>query len=127
MKSPFFELQKAIFGRLAVLSCPVHDAVPQNASFPYVTIGEDTAIDWGSKTSNGQEVTVTLHVWSRYNGYAEAKLIGGEVIELITVVPLIMAGFTADPARLDLQEFIIDSDGITRHGIIRFRLFISEV
>jgi hypothetical protein len=127
MKSPLFELQKAIFGRLAVVSCPVHDAVPQGSMFPYVTLGEDTAIDWSSKTTNGQETTVTLHVWSRYNGYAEAKQIGGEVIELMTVSPLIMTGFEADSARLDMQEYIVDSDGITRHGILKFRLFIAEV
>jgi hypothetical protein len=126
MKSPLFELQKAIFGRLATISCPVHDAVPQSSSFPYVTIGEDTATDWSSKTTNGQETTVTLHVWSRYNGYAEAKQIGGEVIELMTVTPLVMTGFKADTAKLDMQEYFVDSDGVTRHGIIRFRLFISE-
>lgn len=127
MKSPLFELQKAIFGRLAVVSCPIYDAVPQGAAFPYVTIGEDTAVDWGSKTTDGQEVTVTLHQWSRYNGMAEVKQIGGEVIELMTVTPLIMTGFKADTGRLDMQEYIVDSDSLTRHGIIRFRLFIAEL
>lgn len=127
MKSPLFELQKAIFGRLSTISCPVYDAVPQGTIFPYCSLGEDTAIDWSSKTTDGQETTVTLHVWSRYNGYVEAKQIGGEVIELMTVTPLIMTGFEVDAARLDMQEYIVDSDGVTRHGIMRFRLFISEV
>lgn len=127
MKSPLFELQKAIFNRLSTISCPVYDAVPQGASFPYVTLGEDTAIDWSSKTTDGQETTVTLHVWSRYNGMAEAKQIGGEVIELMTAAPLIMTGFEADTPRLDMSEVIKDPDGITRHGITRFRLFIAEV
>lgn len=127
MKSPLFELQKAIFGRLSTLSCPVYDAVPKGSTFPYVTIGEDTALDWSTKTANGQEVTVTIHVWSRYEGMKEVKQLTDEVIQQMTVSPLVMTGFTTNPVQLELNEVIRDSDGITRHGILRFRLFIAEV
>jgi len=127
MKSPAYELQKAILGRLSgAISCPVYDAVPTDAAFPYVTIGEDTAADWSSKTTSGQDVTTTIHVWSRYKGKAEAKRIGSEVLQQLTTGPLSMTGFSADPAQLDMEEYLVDADGITQHGVLRLRLYISE-
>ena len=40
----------------------------------YVTLGEDTAVDWSTKLEPGMEVTHTLHVWSDYSGsMAETK------------------------------------------------------
>ena len=47
-----FPLQQAIFTALNVsavtsdLSCGVYDDVPQNATYPYIALGEETVIDF---------------------------------------------------------------------------------
>ncbi len=126
MKSPLFSLQKAIYDRLkANLNCPIYDHVPDGATMPYVTLGEDTAVDWSTKLENGQEVTHTLHVWSDYNGMAETKQIIDQVIQTITSTPLNVEGFFVILARLDMVETMRDPDGY-RHGIVRFRFKIQE-
>src|SRR5664279_4869431 len=41
----------------------VFDFVPESAEPPYVVIGDDTAIDWGTDTTNCWSTTVTIHCW----------------------------------------------------------------
>jgi hypothetical protein len=126
MKSPLLALQKALYDRLSqTLSCSVYDAVPQGAAMPYVTIGEDTAIDWSTKLENGQEVTHTLHIWSGYDGAMEVKQITDTVIQAVTSQPLVLEGFYMVVATLDMTEVIRDPDGY-RHAVIRFRFKIQE-
>jgi len=126
MRSPLLALQKAIYDRLSqALTCTVYDSVPQGAAMPYVTIGEDTAIDWSTKLENGQEVTHTLHIWSDYEGAKEVKQITDDVIQAITSQPLALEGFYMVIAALDMTEVIRDPDGY-RHAVIRFRFKIQE-
>jgi len=126
MKSPLLPLQKAIYDRLkANLTCPVYDNVPDGAKMPYVTLGEDTAVDWSTKLENGQEVTHTLHIWSEYKGMMEAKQIIDQVIQAITSTPLVVEGFFVVSARVDVVETMRDPEGY-RHGIVRFRFKIQE-
>lgn len=127
MKSPLLAIQKAIYDRLkASLSCPVYDEVPGGAIMPYVTLGEDTAVDWSTKPVPGMEVTHTLHIWSDYSGMAEAKGIMDEIIQALTVSPLTVEGFAVVSGQLDMAEAMRDPDGY-RHGILRFRFKILEV
>ena len=127
MKSPLLLLQKAIYDRLKTsLTCPVYDQVPDGAAMPYVTLGEDTAVDWSTKPAPGMEVTHTLHVWSDYRGMAEAKGIMDEIIQALTVNPLTVEGFAVVSGQLDMAEAMRDPDGY-RHGILRFRFKILEV
>lgn len=126
MKSPLWPLQVAIKQRLgSVLTCSVYDKVPDGAAMPYVTLGEDTAVDWSTKLEAGQEVTHTLHVWSDYNGMKEAKQIMDTIIQALTSTPLQVEGFFVVMARLDMVETMRDPGG-SRHGIVRFRFKIQE-
>jgi len=126
MRSPLLALQKAIYDRLSqALTCTIYDSVPQGAAMPYVTIGEDTAIDWSTKLENGQEVTHTLHIWSDYEGAKEVKQITDEVVQAITFQPLELEGFYMVIAMLDMTEVIRDPDGY-RHSVVRFRFKIQE-
>jgi len=126
MKSPLLPLQKAIYDRLkANLTCPVYDHVPDGVTMPYVTLGENTSVDWSTKLENGQEVTHTLHIWSEYKGMMEAKQIIDQIIQAITSTPLVVEGFFVVSARVDVVETMRDPEGY-RHGIVRFRFKIQE-
>jgi hypothetical protein len=128
MKSPLNPLQAALYSRLTgALSYTVYDSVPQSEDFPYITLGDDTGVDWSTKTWSGQEVTTTLHVWSRAAGMLETKTIMDELIQALTGSDLTVTGFNPVLLRLDLATTLRDPDGITRHGVVRFRLKIKEV
>lgn len=129
-RSPLLPLQKAIYNRLKEkLTVPIYDAVPDGAVFPYVTIGEDTAVDWSTKLTTGQEVTHTLHIWSQYNGMTEIKGLIDQVIQALTISALDMSAdkFSAIVHSLDFNETFRDPDGITRHSVLRFRFKIQDI
>ncbi|BCJ86453.1 DUF3168 domain-containing protein [Effusibacillus dendaii] len=132
MKSALGILQTAIYSRLKSSStltskAPIFDAVPENQPFPYVTLGDETASDWMLPAlQTGQEVVTDVHIWSRYPGYKETKDLMSLVIQTLTEPPLTLdGGFHISYARVDFQETFRDPDGITRHGVVRFRFKIA--
>lgn len=127
MKSPLLGLQGAVYRRLKdALSCPVYDDVPDGAAMPYVTIGEDTALDWSTKPQPGMEITQTLHVWSAYPGMAEVKRIIDEAIQAVVNTTFDVDGFFVVSAQLDMVDVLRDPEGY-RHGVVRFRFKTLEV
>lgn len=127
MKSPLLALQGAVYQRLkAVLPCPVYDDVPDGAAFPYVVIGEVSAIDWSTKPLPGMDCTQTLHVWSAYRGFLEVKNLIDDIVRAIVNEPIELAGFYRTAASLDMIDTLVDPEGY-RHGVVRFRFRILEV
>lgn len=129
MKSPFLVLHDAEVARIeAETTYTVYDDMPEQAPYPYVVMGEMTARDWSDKFEPGQEVYSTKHVWSQYSGRKEAVDMGDGILQALSKSPLDLApNFRAVLQGLDMNELIIDIDGITRHGILRHRYLIEEV
>jgi hypothetical protein len=132
MKSSLWPLQEAIWSRLendtaiANKVTGVFDAVKDSQKMPYIVIGEDTANDYSTKTTSVEDIICTLHVWSGYNGTKEVKEIMDLILQSITSEPLTVSGFTVVLAKLDYMNDFIDSDGVTRHGVQRFRFIIQN-
>jgi len=120
------ELQRAIYERLSAnLSCSVYDEVPENAVFPYVTLGEDTESAENTLNRIGRNVTMTLHVWSQAPGFKEAKHIAHDIIELLEHQPLALNGFANTAVNYEVSSYLHDGDGFTRHGVLRFRFLVQ--
>lgn len=125
-----FPLQQAIYSALNVdaitstLSCAVLDDVPSNQAYPFIRLGEDTAIDYDTKTLQGGEFTIELHIWSQYKGSKECKQIMDKVHDLLHDSSLSVTGFNLINLRFEFSDIMIDPDGVTRHGIMRFRSII---
>ena len=125
-----FQLQQAIFSALNVsavtsdLSCGVFDDVPQNASYPYIALGEETAVDFSVKDIQGGDLTVNIHVWSQYKGSKETKQIMDKIHDLLHNINLSVTGFKLINLRFEFSDIMRDPDGITRHGVMRFRAII---
>ena len=120
-------VQRAIFDRLAAdaelsgLVSGLFDHVPEESSFPYVVLGEGTAVDWSAKDIDGQRHTLVLHVWSRARGRSEAKSIMGRLYDLLHRADLILVGHKLVILRFDFSETLREVDGLTYHGVMRFR------
>ena len=99
----------------------VYDDVPEGSGFPYVTMGEETAIDYGVKGTDGSEQTVNIHVWSQYRGSKEVKTIMDRIHTLLHDSSLSVSGFNLVNTRFEFMDILRDPDGITRHGVMRFR------
>ena len=126
-------LQKAVFtalsndSSLSALSAEVYDDVIEGASLPYVVVGEETATNIGTKTVDALEHTLTIHAWSQYRGRKEVKDIMAAIYDALHNVSLSLeTDSTLVNIRQEFAQTIVENDGITRHGIMRFRAVVFD-
>lgn len=111
----------------------VYDDVPQpnssgdESEFPYITIGEDvhTTIDTDTELMN--QVSITIHTWSRFSGRSETKQVQGLIYDSLHRANLVQSGYKFINIAQVNSESQLDSDGFTRHGIQTFNLLIEEL
>ncbi|WP_289009511.1 DUF3168 domain-containing protein [uncultured Thermomonospora sp.] len=106
----------------------VYDYVPEDAAYPYVVIGEGTEIADNQHGEFGRQTTQTLHVWSRYRGFAQGLAIANRIVELLDHQPLIIAGLRHIATRLEFMQTLTDpaAPGDLRHIPIRFRTITGQ-
>ena len=126
-----FALQTTIYSTLSgdntltnTLGAGVFDEVLENATYPFVSLGEETAIDYSTKDLNGGEYTINIHVWSQYKGSKQTKEIMDRIHDLLHDSSLSVSGFNLANLRFEFSDILRDPDGITRHGVMRFRAII---
>lgn len=126
---PSNELQSALLTALkadatlaAIVDTRVYDNVPQKTDYPYVAIGDDTFGDLGSHTFKGMEITVNIHCWSQYAGRKQVKQMMEAIYDLLHEGTLTLSGHTVVFSRFEFAETMKDPDGVTHHGIQRFRV-----
>ncbi len=127
------DLQSAIVARLradpdllAALGGPrIHDGAPRGTDFPYVTLGASGQSDWSDGSTEGGDVSLTLHVWSREGGKKEAWAIAGILMRLLHDEPLALGQHHLVTLRAAFAEVRRDPDGITEHGVVRLEALVE--
>ncbi len=104
----------------------VYDNVPQNTAYPYIQIGDETMKDSGTMTDQGVEVTYTLHVWARDRGKVVVKELADRIYQLLHEQDIPVLDQDVYLCRFEFFESFTDPDGITRHGVARYRFLTSE-
>lgn len=123
-------LQEAVYERLSNYPAmpPVYDDVPTNAPKHYVVLGEDTHVPYDTDDSVGSESTITIHQWSKaYRGKKEVKATQGLIYEALNRHELVVEGYHTVTLEFEYSDAVLDPDGLTRHGVIRFRALLEEV
>lgn len=136
MSDASWELQVAILAALkgdsppSIASGRIYDRVPDAASgatapdsaFPYVQIGEMDSlpddVDAASGRDDGEMETLTLHIWSRYQGQKEVKQIMQQIKDVLHNVPLSVSGRSSALCWVRSRRSFLDPDGKTRHGVM---------
>ena len=125
-----FQLQTTIYAALNVsaitstLNCGVYDEVVEGNPYPFITLGEETVNDYGTKDLNGGDYTINIHIWSQYKGSKQTKEIMDKVHDLLHDIDLTVSGFNLINLRFEFSDIMRDPDGVTRHGVMRFRAII---
>ena len=125
-------LQKTIFdaldgdSTLQSLVTDVFDFVPENTAFPYVKVGEETSVDNGTKTLQGNEHTLVIHTFSIYRGSKETKEIMSRIYALLHESSLTITGASLVNLRFEFSDIIKENDGLTTHGLQRFRAMVFD-
>ena len=123
-------LQQTVFNALDQSSTlqnlvtDVYDFVPESTAFPYVKIGEQTMVDNGTKDKKGSDFTIEVHTFSRYRGSVEIKNIMSVVYDILHESSLSVSGASLVNMRFEFSDIIKENDGLTTHGVQRFRAFV---
>lgn len=128
-KSSLWAVQQAVYSKLnanATLAGKVFDTVPQGQAYPYVTLGDATETPEHAHARFGRQATLTIHVWSQYAGAKEVQELMDTVTQLLDYQPLSVTDFGHVYSRVEFSETMRDADGITRHGVLRVRIFVQE-
>ena len=100
------------------------DDIPSETKYPYIVIGEETSIDNDTKDHAGTQHTITIHTWSRYLGMKEVKLMQKYVVDKLHEVDISFDHAEVINVRREFDRVMVEVDGITRHGISRFRIVV---
>jgi hypothetical protein len=99
----------------------------ETANFPYMTIGDSIETPDDTHSREGSESTLTMHIWSRYQGDREVKQIFERLWVILHNSRWVVPGFSVVMSHVELAEALRDPDGITRHGVMRVRVVVQEV
>ena len=97
-----------------------------STSFPYVVMGNDTAVAFDTDDQLGATITVSLHFWSRAEGFNQVKTIMQAAYDRLNRAALSKAGYVVLDCLHEFSEAMTDPDGVTKHGIQRYRLTIQK-
>ncbi len=130
-----WNLQKAIYSTLVSANITdeagnaivgVFDDIPEGTAYPYIVIGDDTATNISAKGKDIHEHTLNIHIWSQYRGRRDIKEIMGRVYTALNDISLSVSGALGINIKHEFDTTIVEGDGITRHGIMRFRAVVSD-
>ena len=130
-----WELQKTIYSTLENANITdeagnaiagVFDDVPEGTAYPYIVIGDDTATNISTKDKDIHEHTLNIHIWSQYRGRRDIKDIMKQVHDTLHDSSLSVTGDSLVNMRQEFQTTLLEGDGLTRHGVMRFRAVVSD-
>ena len=120
---PFSVLQARLWSRLETALAPVRvwDAVPQDAAYPHVLLGDFRLEGDRSKTANHPRVIGTLQVMSSTLGFKEAEDLADTIVKALTrETPLDLSpNFYAADCQLSGSESAKFATGGVGEGLVR--------
>ncbi|MFD6874533.1 MULTISPECIES: DUF3168 domain-containing protein [unclassified Streptomyces] len=132
MTSALWPLQRALYGRLTghtpltALVTGVYDEVPEDVTCPYVSLGSITEDVDDAHNQRGLETVVTLDVWSRYAGWAEASHVLAALDEALDRQPLTVDGFQDVSIAHQRHLQLRDPDPDIRHISVTYRVWLTK-
>lgn len=131
-QTALLEIQEAIYGLLSanLSTAGVYDFVPEDAPYPFVTIGEATEIPRNTHDNFGREVTVTIHVWTKgMLGFSATLSIANEIQQLLDHQQndFSLENHRVIAVRLDQVLTLRDPDPSIRHVPMRFRIVTEQL
>lgn len=119
---------QAVQDLFALVGARIYDDVPDNEDdFPYVVIGEDELSQWDTDGSLGFRADVTIHVWSRSNGFKETKDVQSAIYRALHNFQFDIADYQNVLCQQTFQQTLRDPDGKTRHGVQTYHTLMAKL
>ncbi len=104
----------------------VYDGPPAEAVSPYLVVGSDLVIDWGTKTDIGHEHRIAVNVWHEGPGASVAKQLLGRVENRLRNLSGSRDGHRVALVRLQRSLVLTAAEGWSQ-GIIEMRVTTTEI
>jgi hypothetical protein len=134
MSDPSLELQAAIVaklkadaGVLAVVGTRIYDEVPNNPTFPYISLGDNQVLPDKADCIDGTEIFWQIDGWARDPTFPMVKQISKAVVAALDDQNITVSGYAVIVCELNTTNYLRDPDGITRHAAISFRFLIQAL
>lgn len=127
-----YAVQKAIHqilsadATLMALIDGVHDFVPADTQYPYVTLGNSRLQDNSTVGMQGFRLTLTVHIYSRARGRKEVTDIMARLYELLHDSAPAADGHSITNIRFVTSSIRLEKDGLTLHGAMQLDV-LAEV
>ena len=108
-------------GLAGLVGVRVYDDPPPDVVFPYLTLGRAESRPMDASAVEVLEHAVTLHVWSRHGGRAEALDIIAALRAALHNAPLNVTGRRLVLMFVQFTDIFRSGDGRTTHGVVRLR------
>lgn len=132
-------LHQAIYTRLAGYTAltskvvGIYSQVPQpddaqlDSAFPYVTFGIPSAQPFDTKTHDGLNAVIQVHIWTRTNSDLVRRAINDAVYDALHKYDLVVSSAATVALGFETYSELMDPDGETMHGVLSFRVLIDEI
>lgn len=135
MADPSLELQRALRAQLlaspavtALVGQRIYDQPPITPQFPYITLGETDVLVQRASFYDGSDVSMSVHAWSRANGYPEGKRIAAAIRASLHEAPITLVGLERlVDIEVQSSRAFRDPDGLTSHAVITVRALTEPV
>ncbi len=104
----------------------VYDQLPMDAAWPCLVFGQADAQDWSTKTAQGTQIMLDLHVFSDQPGRSEALDILDRVKTLLREQQLAMEQLVVVAKRVEQGQLPSSSAEDLVQGTVRLRAFLEE-
>ncbi len=108
-------------GVAALIGARLYDDPPPDVVFPYATLGRAESRPLDVSAFEALEHAVTLHVWSRHGGRAEALDVIAALRAALHNASLSVAGRRLVALFVQFTDVFRSGDGRTTHGVVRLR------
>ncbi len=99
----------------------LYDAVPPDAIFPFVTIGEAQVKDYPG-VDGALEHDIRIHIYSRWGGRKEVKQIAETVHDLLHEATFSLIDHRVAHSRFVFADIFRQTDAETFQAVTRFRI-----
>ena len=111
----------------------VVDEVREGQAYPYVVVGEHVSSPANDLRAFGRDVSETIHVWTRAQGFSTGQTIANLIVGLldhrVAELSALLApgGFRCVSIRHEYAQALRDPDPALRHHVLRFRIEVAQL
>lgn len=105
----------------------VYDSVPDQKSYPYVTMQIKPMSDRGNHDWEGVGLNYQINVWYQAPGQGDLKVqqIQARIDELLHKQDICVEGWNIIVHRRSTVDILDEPDGRTKHGVQIFKIFLG--